>query len=71
MAKEIFLYNDKSQAFFDLKLFSRMTANEDKPQYLLSEGEGFWIDDQLLNQTPKIKIIAIAINNQLFQPSND
>lgn len=69
MATETFYYGDKTQAIFDLKLFSRMNQNENKPLYLLrTSDDKYWISNEVVFDQD---IEAIAINGQVFEPSSN
>lgn len=61
------IYTEMAKAEQDLKLFSSMHMNEDKPLYLVCTPSGMVI---LREPTAVNLISAIALNGVLFEPRN-
>ena len=60
-----FVYTNKADAESDLKRFSDMFCNEDKPLYLIAMG-GYQIRDRIGASIAE----AVAVNGVLYRPEN-
>ena len=68
----LFFYEDKTKAEFDLELFSKQYANENKPLFLIFDQETgmpgcFYISSDMM-EINSSNVVAIALNGKVFKP---
>ena len=59
-----FVYQDLSEAWFDLQLFSGMNMNQDRPMYLVHSPLGYVVQREMPEDAATIR--AIAVNRKIF-----